>query len=438
MRQLLLLTLLLFLFLAPANAFAIGAAWPLSDTPRFWILGEGFGHLSLDSYYFQTRENYGSDGLASAPPAMDRLHYTNFRVHGAFGFAPKLSLFAQADARGLSMSSQAAVATAPPNASNQGLGDAFLGFRSLLYRSNSTNRVYPTEWSPESFVIILEGTWNFPMYDSTRAAKPPLGDQSNDFSGIARAAWYTNEWLAFSAGSGYIYRTAGYAPILPWNIRADFSLQERHRLRFWTELQSFQGLQQTNVALNSQQPDPIPNGSLLFKSYSPTIRTANLGVGYLLSKEWEAVAGTFFTATGVNSAKGWGAGLGFTWRPYQIPEIKYEEYRKRQIERLQTEKREFHRPVVRYGFRATIVKVSNQGNYVKIFYGENDRVRVGDTFYIMPPDTLSASPRRPVASATAVQVLPDAAFLHVDEKYAENLSIQEGFEARRVYFEAGE
>ncbi len=424
----------LFIFFAPANAFAIGAAWPLSDTPRFWILGEGLGHFSVDSYYFQTSENYDNQGIASAPATLDHLQYTNLRAHGAFGFAPKLSLFAQADARALFMSS-----TSQPPATNMGPGDAFVGLRWLLYRSSSSDRVYPTEWSPESFVLILESTWNFPMYDASSVGKPPLGDQSNDFSGIARSAWYTNEWLAFSAGTGYIYRTAGYAPSIPWNIRADISLQQHQRFRFWTEFQSFQSFQSTGIVLNNTQPDPIPNGSLLFKSYAPTIRTATLGLGYLLSREWEITAGGSFTATGVNSAKGWGGGLGFTWRPYQVPEIKYEDYRKRQIERLQSQEHEVRRrPVVKYGFRATIVKVSTQGNYVKISYGAKDRVRVGDPFYIMPPDMLNAQARRPLGFATVVQVQPDASFLQVMERFNENLSIQEGYEARRIFFDAEE
>jgi hypothetical protein len=188
--------------------------------------------------------------------------------------------------------------------------------------------------------------------------------------------------------------------------------------------------------LNPDQPDPFPNGSLLFKSYAPKLRTATLGMGYLVSREWELVGAGHITATGVNAAKGWGAGIGITWRPYQVPEIKYDEYRKIQIERLSHEKREFkRRDVVKYGFRATIVKVSNHGNYVKIFFGERDRVRQGDTFYIMPPEKEGAIARRPVAFATAVQVLPDAAFLHVDERYFNNVDIVEGFETRRVYFE---
>jgi hypothetical protein len=434
------LTLLLLAICTPVHAFAIGASWPLSDTPRFWILGEGLGHFAFDTFYFQTRENYDSFGLATTPATEDRTHYTNARVHAGFGFAPKLSIFAQADVHALFESNTDATAGGSPHNANQGFGDAFLGFRWLLFRTNPTDRVYPTEWSPESVIGIFEGTWAFPMYDRADAAKPPLGEQSNDFTGMARLAWYTNEWLAFSGGAGYVYRTAGYAPLVQWNLRADISAQERHKIRFWAGLDSFERISKnSDTVLNPNAPDPFPNGSLLFKSYSPGIRTANLGLGYLLSREWEGVLGTFFTATGVNSAKGWGAGLGATWRPYQVPEIKYDEYRQRQIEHLQGEKKELkRRDVVKYGFRATVIKVSPQGNYLKIYFGEKDRVRVGDTFYVMPPNRLDDSARRPVAYAVVAQVQPEAAFLHIEERYFANIEIQAGFEVRRVYFENDE
>lgn len=424
-------------FLHPPSAHAIGPSWPLSDTPRFWILGEGLGHFSFDAYYFQTRENYNAIGDVVTPVTEDRTHYTNFRFHGGYGFAPKLSFYAQADIHALFESNTEAVANASPHNANQGAGDAFVAFRWLVYRSNPTDRVYPSEWSPNSFLGVLEGSWTFPMYDRAAAAKPPLGDQSNDLSAIGRAAWYANEWLAFSAGIGYIYRTAGYAPVLPWNIRADLSAQEKHRLRFWASLENVQHLSNNGSVLNPTQADPFPNGSLLFKSYAPELHTATLGAGYLLSKEWELVAGTFFTGGGQNAAKGWGAGLGITWRPYQVPEIKYEEYREQQIARLKGEKREFRkREVVKYGYRATIVKVSAKGNFLKIAYGEKDRVRIGDTFYVMPPDRMDSEARRPVAFATVVQTQPDAAFLHVEERYFKDVNIREGYEVRRVFFES--
>lgn len=426
---------LLLLLLAPWNAFAVGAKWPLSDTPRFWILGEGFGHFSLDGYYFRTRENYDGEGYAVQPPNMDVLHYSNIRAHAAFGFAPRLSLFAQIDARGVFMDTNESLPQSIAYGKNYGFGDAFLAFRWLAYRSRSTDRVYPTEWSPETFMAILEGSWSFPVYDQAAAAKPPLGDQSNDFTGMARLAWYTNEWLAFSGGGGYTHRTAGYSAGIPWNIRADLTFQESTKFRYWVDLTSFQGLLGNANALNPQQPDPIPSGSLLFKSESPVVRTATLGAGYLLSKEWELTAAFITTATGNQHAKGFGGGLGLAWRPYQVPEIKYDEYRARQIERLQNERTEFNREVVKYGFRATIVRVSAKGNYVKIGYGGKNQVKDGDTFYVMPPDDFSGQPQRPLAAATVAKVLPDAAFLHVHERYEEDLVIKEGFEVRRVYFE---
>lgn len=424
----------LILLLLPAHAGAIGAAWPLADSPRFWILGEGLHHLSFDHSYFQTSENYNETGAVNRPADHDVLHYLNAKVHFGFGFAPRFSIFAQIDGRGLWM--RTPESSAVVKADNYGFGDAFLAFRWLAYRSRATDRVYPSEWSPETFLIVGEGSWNFPAYDTTGSGKPPLGDQSNDFTSLARIAWYANEWLSFSASAGYTYRTSGYASGVPWNTRADFSMQEKWRMRFWLNFENFQRLEKSARPLNTEQPDPIPSGSFLFKTWAPTNRLVTAGAGWLASKEWELTGAFFATPAGLNTAKGWGANLGLSWRPYQVPEIRYEEYRQRQIERLKGEKREYHRrEVVKYGFRATIVRVSAQGNYLKIFYGEKDRVRVGDTFYVIPPDSFENRAYRPVASATVVQVQPDAAFLHVDERYGESTQITEGMDVRRVYFD---
>lgn len=428
---------LLLLLLVPARALAfgnIGPAWPLSDSPRFWILGEGLYHLTLDTTYFRTDSNYNETGAVHEPPELGRVHYTNTKVHFGFGFAPRLSLYAQMDGRAVMM--RPTEGATIDKADNYGFGDAFLAFRWLAYRSRATDRVYPSEWAPETFLIVGEGSWKFPAYDTTGGGKPPLGDQSNDFTSLGRIAWYTNEWLSFSGSAGYTYRTSGYASGVPWNLRADFSMQERWRMRFWADFSSFQRTEKSARALNTEQADPFPNGSFLFKAWAPTQRFVTLGAGWLANKEWEITGAWMVTPSGLNAAKGWGVNLGVAWRPYQVPEIRYEEYRQRQIERLQTERREYHRrEVVKYGFRATVIRVSAQGNYIKIYYGEKDRVRVGDTFYVLPAETFDRRAYRPVASATVAQVTPDAAFLHVDERYGDNVVIQEGMEVRRVYFD---
>jgi hypothetical protein len=63
---------------------------------------------------------------------------------------------------------------------------------------------------------------------------------------------------------------------------------------------------------------------------------------------------------------------------------------------------------------------------------------VGDTFYVMPPFRGDESARRPVAYAVVAQVQPEAAFLHIEERYFANIDIRDGFEVRRVYFENDE
>jgi len=428
------LPLLLILFL-PLSARAIGPTWPISDNPRFWVLGEGLFHMAFDGGSFRSQANYDGTGLAVTPSTLDSVTVNEFRAHGAFGFAPRVSLFAQLGYRTVR---QAFGPNPPANtaAYSNGFGDSFVGARAMIYRSRDTDRVYPTDWSPGTFLVVAEGTWTFPLYDQVGTGYPPLGDQSNDLGAIGRVAWYANEWLAFSAGSGFIYRTAGYSHQIPFSLRGDVSLQERLRLRLWTEFQSFQRVSSSDSAVNLSQADSFPNGSLLYKSFAPIIRTGTVGAGYLASKSWEISLAGIFTATGNTHAKGHGFALGITWRPYQVPNVKFEEYRQERIAALKGETREVRRKqVARYGFRATIVKVSGKGNFVKILFGEKDRVREGDTFYILPPNDLSSQAYRPVASATVAKVQPDAAYLRIEERFSPDLRIRPGFETRRVYFE---
>jgi hypothetical protein len=144
--------------------------------------------------------------------------------------------------------------------------------------------------------------------------------------------------------------------------------------------------------------------------------------------------------SGEDAAKGTGFGLGLTWRPYQAAEVKYDQYHEQQVAHQQTERKVYkNRPTLRYGFKTNIVKVSPQGKFAKISVSEQNTVHQGDRFYVYPVGaSASGTPVKPIASATAVKVLPDAAFLRIEEKYNPNAQITEGCETRQVFIENGD
>lgn len=429
-----LLALTLVSLFCASPALAVGPVWPLADMPRFWILGEGNAHFSVDGFYFHTKENYDNLGQVSQPPAMEHVRYGNMRFHLGFGFSPRVSVFAQTDLRSVFMVN--AKGSNISDDENYGFGDTFLALRWLLYRSRATDRIYPSEWSPETWLALVEGSWNFPLYAQAKPGKPPLGDQSNDFTTMGRIVWYANEWLGLSGNAGYIYRTSGYSAAIPWGLRADFNFLQANKVRFWADLQSYERTLADDVVLNPMQPDPIQGGSLLFKSDSPTLRSVTLGAAYLLSKEIELAAGALFTASGINAAKGFGGALGLAWRPYQMPELKYDDYRRQQIQRLQTEPRFYRqRSVLRYGLTATVLKVSAKGNFFQIAFGTKDGLKTGDTFQVFGPDDMSGNPRRPLAIARVQVARPEDSFLRVEQKYDPAFRLRSGQEARRVMFE---
>lgn len=425
--------LIISLILASASttATAAGPSWPLADMPRFWILGEGNSHFSLDGFYFHTKENYDNEGQPSSPSALEHIRYGNMRAHIGFGFTPRVSLFAQADARAVYM--QNAVGSNVSDDEHYGFGDAFVGMRWLAYRSKATDRVYPSEWSPETWLALVESSWVFPMYDKAGSGKPPLGDQSNDITLMGRIAWYANDWLAFSGNAGYIYRTSDYEALVPWGLRVDFQLIQYSKVRFWIDFLAKERTTKETEILNSFQPDPIPSGSLLFKSDAGVIRTVTLGSGFIIGKEWELTAAGILTSSGVNTAKGFGGALGLAWRPYQMPELNYDKYRQEQIRRLQREPRKYRqRSVVRYGETATVIKVSSQGNFFQIAIGQNEGIKAGDLFQVFAPDDLSGQKRTPLALARVQVSRTNDSFLRVEQKYDRSFRPTPSQEVQRV------
>ncbi len=427
--------LLLLLFSSVTPAQSPGVTWPISDIPRFYILGEGNYHFSMDGTYFYTKENYDALGQVNQPAQMEHVRYGNIRVHSAFGFTPRVSIFAQADARGLFMVNSRFSNISDDD--NYGFGDAALGIRWLLYRSSFTDKVYPTEWSPETWLAIFEGSWVFPMYDRAKTNAPPLGNQSNDFTFMGRLVWYALDWLGVSGKLGYTHRTAGYENGMPWGLRADFNFMQSHRWRFWLDYHAYEQIgQESGFALNPEQPDPFSGGSYLFKSDDPTLRIAQIGLGYLISKEWELAASPNFTTSGVNSAKGVGGTIGLAWRPYQVPELRYEEFRKQQLKKLEQEPYEFRqRAVVSYGIRATVLKVSAKGNYLKIAYGQQDGLKAGDLFQIYSPEDFSNQSKRPLGLARIEVARARDSFLRVDQRYDASLRVRPGYEVRHIILE---
>jgi hypothetical protein len=427
MRQLLLSFVVLFL---PLTSFASGMQWPITDMPRFWLLGESRTHVSVDDVFLQTKGNYDLDGKSYSLQNESSVSYNLIRGHIAHGFSPRLSFFGQVDGRLVFIQKNP---LAPSTRSNFGAGDVSLAARYLLYKNRSSNRLFPTEWSPNSFVLVAEGSWVLPTYNRAALSDPPLGDQSNDFTGLARFAWYTNDLLAISGGVGYTYRTNGYEAAIPWNVRTDFSLLGNHTLRLFADLDSTEPVKKA-TAVNFSARDFFPNSSLLFKSDSPALRTLRLGMGYQAAKDWEISGALFSSVSGQTSAKGLGGALGLTWRPYQAAETHYDSYEKAQLNRRSVERSAFlNRKVIQYGLSATVIKVSRRGNFFKIAYGSGHGIHAGDAFEVFPPDDFSGEPRKPIAAARVVVAKANESFLRVEKKMnTSDGELQAGCEARRV------
>lgn len=424
--------LLLFLSVAsvlmPA-AMAAGPQWPAADAPRFWMVGDGGPQISAEVAGLYSKENYDRNSVIVTPTGMDHVAAGAMRVNAGFGILQNFSLFGQLSAN--SVFSSNSETSRLENSSNYGLGDAFLALRWLVFRSVKPNRKFPTEWETGSFSGLVEGSWNFPLYNNTSSTKPPLGNHSNDFTGMARGVWYTNRWLALSFGAGYTYRTENYDAEIPYILRADILLPHAPMVRFFTDFSA------TEFIPNSKHRDlatvrmPFLNGSALYQMDDVRDRHGRIGIALQPNKEWEVVHAFSFSTSGMNTAKTYAYTIGVSWRPVGVPFLSEPEFEKRRETKIE-EPIIPRRTVFGYGLKATVLKVSSRGNFLKIAYGKKDGVKPGNTFYVYEPDDLSGRDRPILATAKAVAVKEDESYLKIEERFDKTKPLAPGFEVQQV------
>ncbi len=425
--QYLLLLFLCLLFCSPNDAAAAGAAWPISDSPRFWILGREAWHVSLEFSSYISSSNYDQQGLVYQPTNMTSLQFINPRFHVGYGLNRKVSVFAQIAGSYVTTNNIAPVSSG----SYGGLGDAFVAIRWQVYRLR-TPLYDSADWLPQDFQALLEGSWNFPLYNHVASLVAPQGNESNDFTGMLRMAWYATRSFAFSGGLGLTMRTNSYGAELPYFLRVDFIPATIEQLRFWLDLYGEKRLSSIPNSLNAAQSDPIPGGSYLFKNTNYSQEKFGLGSSYLFSKDWELAAAYHNDIAGINASKGYELALALTYRPYKVIHIRNELENKKEEEERVVEKWRKRDAVTVYGFTAIIQKVSDHGNFFKIELSENDEVKPGDAFHVFRPSSKSFPERKLVAAAKIVRIDNRDAFLRVEENFVSDIFINPGYEAQRI------
>jgi hypothetical protein len=156
-----------------------------------------------------------------------------------------------------------------------------------------------------------------------------------------------------------------------------------------------------------------------------------LGSALLVSKKWEISGAYHDTISGVSAAKGWEIALALTYRPYSVPDIK--PFEEPKIAPKETAAKWMRQETeVQYGFIATILKVSEQGNFFKIELGGADQLKVGDQFHVFKPANRSSPERKLIAIAKVIRVENHEAFLRVEKRFLTKEAILPGFEAQRI------
>lgn len=419
----------LFLLLAPALLPALAAAagpeWSITDYPRRWFLNEGTYQIGIESAYTRTDENFNNDfdRVTATDPygnILDHVDRISGRLHGAFGFTPSFSV--QGQVTGLYLNNVLVSPATFPDKQRYGGGDGFLAARYAFI--NHPN-----------FLMGIEAAWTFPTYGDANFPDPPLGDQSNDVTGMLRLAWLPNDVLSLAIGGGYTARSSNYAAEIPYFGRMDFRFPGNNQFRIFGEWKAFLSMRNDSLDPNLVRADIPAGGSYLTRAINAENGKLGGGFGFALNREFEISGGYYRSMVGRNSAVENTFILGGSYRVPQRSEysVPSEEVEKKSLDPVV---RKLSRPMpkverlgdYKYGFTAKVDRLSQLGNYVRIDAGSMDGVAVGDPFHFFHDGTL-------VADGRVVAVRPDNAFLRVEQRYTSSLTIVEGGDARRVISE---
>lgn len=354
--------------------------------------------------YYNTHQNYDSQGNPTTPPGLSRFSRAETDLLGQFGLLDQLSLFGrltwtreQLDVNSIT-------------AATYGLSDQSLGasFRAL----ESTAKL--------DFQVQLD----LPAYSNNASLSSPfLGDQSWDltaggFLNIPIAQTQSHAFLA-TLGTGYTFRSGSFSPQIPWTIQAQVQPKNQG---FLFGLSAF--------GTSSLQKDPTPT-------------LAPLANGYLTG-----TGGSFF-AGGVNSAQLLIAVQGgYQFGPNSRLMIAYEQSAWGQNSPISSNLilgyhfslgpkspgskiyAKSNQGLHEYTLDAKVLKSNDRLNLIKIDKGSQDGIAPGQLFDLFKPGADGAAAEA-IARAQVTHVKTDEAALKIIEFYKE-VWIDEGFIAKML------
>jgi len=369
--------------------------------------------LAPEFSYYLTEVNYNRASNQIIPAELSSYARSQFDFSASYGLTYALTTFARLSWGRVDLKRLGGL-----KSSAYGFGDQATG---LQYR------IMDSESSGITFDLL--GQVEFPLYQikiATTDRTPFLGDASTDVTGAGFLQFpidsASRRWWLINAGAGYTYRTNNFSAHVPWSVYLSYAGKQPGPT-FHLGLHAITSLK-TDIAgdqggIPRSNGGTIAGGSNAVQATNPSLYTVKVGAGYMFTRSM-GVQGYFSTSiAGTNSPKGsvFGAGLNWDFGGEDSARPNGQNYSKS------------NRGFVTYDFEASISKINDRLNLVKINKGKLEGVRVGQTFDIFQPGG-DGKKEQAVARGKILDVLDDEAAVKILEYYKE-VWIEEGFIARR-------
>lgn len=369
--------------------------------------------------YYSAPSNFDSFGSPLTPSGLESYNRIQSDLLLKIGLMNKISVFGRLSWAYVNQNST----VRPGNAF--GLADQSIG---LNFRILGSPQTLPSE--NRTSAIDLQTQVDFPAYSnsvSTTRGTPSMGDSTLDFTGglFAQIPLYSSPTSAFKAviGGGYTYRSDKFSAALPWSTQLQFF---PYRNGFFG---SVAGLGLVSLRNYSRGPlDPVQTsvgsgGSYFTGDINSSLIQVRGQLGYKVSEQTEISASMVKSVWGQSAPNGLTFILGFQMHlgndkimsPFEMSPQSYGSA---------------NRGFLNYSLETKILKSNDRMNLVKIAKGSQDGIAVGQIFDIFLVNKEGIT-EEAMARARVTNVRANDSALVVEE-YFKEISIEEGFIARRL------
>jgi hypothetical protein len=349
--------------------------------------------LLPDLRYSTSSANYQSDGRLTPITGLEHYSRVYGNVLGAYGLSNALTVYGRLSWAKVDVASPGA------NADHVGLTDQAVG---------AVWRVNEAPWS-----LDLAAEAEFPAYSNAAAnGLPLLGDGSYNFTAaayaqlpLAASSAKVVPW-AIRASAGYMYRSAGFSGMIPWQAGL------WHQAANWSLHAGARGGVSLRTDVSSRATSMTDaGGSYQINAVNPSFVNAGGGLGLDFSPRlglWVNLEGSVWSQSAPQQLT-MAVGARLLW----------------DFDPRRSEYKHSNRGFIDYNFEGKVIGTEEPGKRYRIDKGSQDGVELGQTFDVFSVKK-DGTIDKAVARATCTALKLHEALLTISETF-KSVKIEDGF-----------